>query len=135
MSFCRDYYRLELHWSGVSKIGDRVCSLTGAYFSGPALKIAKKINGNDSINIDVTPQYIKILASYYFINLQWKDVEYSGDKVLLKEAVLIGEYVNDVSNLEKQDTIIIDTQNHEEKVHVYNLVYKGQVLTKEGALK
>ncbi len=135
MYFCREKYRLELRWGKTEKVRDGICNIKGAYFFGPAIKIAQKINGSDNITIDLTPQYSKIISSYYFVNLSWKTVEYKDDKVYLGEAVLSGEYINELSRLDNTDGFTIDTEKHEEKKHLYNLVYKGMVFTKEGKEK
>lgn len=135
MYFCREKYKLELHWGAAEKVRDGACVLKGAYFFGPAIKIAKKINSADSINIDLTPQYSKVISTYYFIKLSWNTVEYKDDKVYLGDVVLTGDFVNELSRLDNTDGILMDTEKHEEKYHMYNLVYRGMVLTKEGKEK
>lgn len=131
----REKYKLNLFWRGTEKPINDTCKLSGSYFSGPVLKIAKKINNKDSIVIDLTPQYNKILSNHYFIELSWEDTRYIDDKVYLINAKLKGDLVNEISNLSNSDYILIDTEKHEEKIHIYNLVYKGMVMTKEGKEK
>ena len=125
-------YRLELHWGYVEKPDDNVCVLKNAYFFGAALKDAKKIEAPNNIVLDLTPQYKKVLTSYYFATLFWKGVSYKEDRVYLEEAVLVSEFVNKISNLDNVDYILIDTEDHEENKHRFNLVYKGIVVDKEG---
>ena len=124
-------YRLELHWDSVKKSRKNICFLSGAYFSGPALKIANKINAPDWIDIDLTPQHEKVISHYYFARLFWKEVEYKEDKVFLKDVRLESKYVNEVTNFQDLDYIILDTLKHEERTHNSNLVYKGEVVTKD----
>jgi len=126
------YYRLELHWSKAEKNSDDYCRLYGAYFSGPVLKHAQKIQGGDHIRLDLTPQYTKILTSYYFVDLSWGGVEYVDDRVVLSDVALKGQFVNEISNLQDGDFILIDTSKHEEEKHIFNLVYRGSVRTKDG---
>lgn len=124
-------YVLELHWDSIEK-KDNMCVLYGAYFFGPALKIAQKINYPDKIVLDLTPQYSKIITTHYFLELSWNEVEYKEDKVMLKNTHLKGDLVNDISKLSNKDYIKIDTSNHEEEVHVYSLVYKSVIVNDEG---
>ncbi|HEC66283.1 MAG TPA: hypothetical protein ENI23_13420 [bacterium] len=125
-------YGLELRWEGVDKVRDDVCVLKGAFFSGAALKIAEKIESPNFMDIDLTPQYSKVVSGYYFARLSWDDVEYKDDVVLLKNSVLKSEFINEITNMSSTDYIAINTRDHELDVHAYNLVYKGKALNKEG---
>jgi len=128
----KDLYKLELHWNGVDKNSDTTCVLYEAFFGGPVIKNAKKVSPKDNILIDFTPQYTKILTSYYFVRLQWENAYYVDNKINLPSAVLVGDFVNKISNLDSTDYIIIDTSKHEEKEHMYTLVYRGFVVNKNG---
>lgn len=127
----RDKYRLELHWKDIEK-NEGVVLFKRAYFCGPVLKIAKEINCNDNIVLDLTPQYSRILSNYYFATLSWGNVDYVGGKVFLFDCKLSGDLVNSVSTLGASDYIVIDTEQHEESTHVFNLVYKSKVVNNEG---
>ncbi len=127
----KEKYKLGLRWSGLDKNKEDVCSLFGACFFGGAVKDAI-IKDNDSIVIDFTPQYSKIISKYYFVTLRWGSVNLSREKIYLRDVYLTGEYVSKVSNIDKTDYILIDTEEHEEDVHMFNLVYKAQVLNNEG---
>jgi len=126
-----DLYRLELHWDDIVELDDK-CYLQGAYFSGPATKIAKQIEPADSIVMDLTPQYSRIITSHYFLELFWDNVEYKDDKIMLMDVRLVGDYINNVSDIGVEDYIVIDTQNHEENIHTFNLVYSSKVVNSEG---
>ena len=128
----REKYRLELHWDSIDKNRDNSCNLFGAYFFGPAIKNSNKINYPDKIVIDLTPQYSKILTDYYFVDLNWSKAEYKDNKVFLGEVTIVSDYINKVSNLQDIDCIHIDTEDHEEDVHMFNLVYKGKVVNSNG---
>ena len=125
-------YRLELHWESLEKNDDNLCFLYGAYFFGPALKIAQKINPHDNITLDLTPQYSKLITNYYFLTLSWNEVEYKDNKVYLKNTILKGDFVNNVSTLSNVDFIYIDTELHENEKHLYNLVYPSKIVNREG---
>lgn len=130
----KEKYKLGLRWSSIDKNKDGVCSLFGACFFGAAVKEVKSIKDNDYITIDLTPQYSKILSSYYFVNLRWGSTNQSQEKIYLRDAHLTGYYVNKISNMDESYYILIDTENHEESVHMYNLVYKGYVVNREGEI-
>lgn len=126
---CKDQYRLELHWKRIEYRDDSSATLHGAYFSGPVLKTAQKINGFDTINIDLTPQHLIVFNGYYIIKLDWGSVEYTASgNVLLGEAIITNDALKELHKLEDSDFLIIDTEKHEEKTHAYHLVYEAQVV-------
>ncbi len=129
---CKDKYRLELHWDDVLYHDEATAMLKGAYFSGPVLQTAQKINGHDTINLDLTPQHLVVLSSYYIVKLEWGKVEYSKDgRVLLGSAVLTNDDLKTLHKLEKTDFIVIDTEKHEAHTHAFHLVYDSQVVRKD----
>lgn len=126
---CKEKYRLELHWDSVQYNTDGVAVLKGAYFSGPALKLAQKIEFPDSLRLDLTPQHITVLKSYYIVKLAWQKVEYLPDScVSLCDPVITNDYLKTIHKLEDKDFIVIDTEDHEEATHPYHLVYESQVV-------
>jgi hypothetical protein len=125
-------YKLELHWNSIDKNKDDSCNLIGAYFCGPVLKSAEKINSSDRIKLDFTPQYSLILSSFYFVDCMWGNVNYYNEIVKLQDVTLKGDFVNKISNLINTDYIVIDTSKHDGESHLYNLVYKAAVLNKNG---
>ena len=129
MYFCSDKYRLELHWDGIEYHDQETAKLKGALFSGPALKIAQKINPEDQIKMDLTPQHLVVLDSYYIVTLEWKGVEYTADgKARLIGAIIRNPELKTLHKLNGQDYIIIDTRKHEEKTHAFHLVYDSEVV-------
>jgi len=128
---CREKYRLELHWGNIEYLDEESAVLKDAFFSGPALKISQKISAPDKIDLDLTPQHLVVLNSYYIVRLTWDEVEYSGMTVLLKNAVVSNSDLKTLHKLEKDDYLVINTEKHEEKLHPYNLVYESQVIRKD----
>lgn len=130
----KEKYKLYLRWSSLEKNKDEVCSLFGCCFYGPVIKEVKQINPNDSIVIDFTPQYSKVLSSYYFATLRWGAVNVEREKIYLRDVYLSGPFVNGLLDIEENFSILIDTENHEEDVHMFNLVYKGFIVNREGKM-
>jgi hypothetical protein len=125
---CKDNYRLELHWDSIEYHNDFVAKLNGAQFSGAALKDAQKINGKDHIDLDLTPQHLVVLNSYYIVRLEWAAVEYlSNGKVNLGGATLTNEHLRVLHKLESKDHIIINTEKHEHTTHASYMVYEAAV--------
>lgn len=126
-------YRLELHWSSVEYNEDDLVVLKGAYFTGPVLSDAAKLNDVDKLTLDMTKQHaiLPAMEDYYQALLNWKGVEYKEDKVYLKEVAIRGKYINSLEKLENEDWILIDCREHEEELHPYLLVYWGEIHKKE----
>lgn len=129
-------YRLELHWSEVVYEKDGVCKLIDAFFSGPALQIAEKINENDSINIDFYKQYIILVKDVYVAKLSWDGVVYNkNNTVSLRDAKLMHDSeLNRVPKLRDSDSLVIDTRDHESPIHHLHLVYDSCVVNENGIL-
>lgn len=127
-----EQYSLELHWDKALFEQEGICKLEGALFSGPALAQAAEISSNDSIRVDFYSQYIHLVRTPYVANLKWGQVIYDNKVVRLEDCYLqhLGE-LNNVPQLKNTDWLLIDTSNHEESVHQFNLVYKSYVMTKD----
>lgn len=129
-------YRLELHWKKVIRAEDGIMKLEGAYFSGPALAQADKINNNDTIRLDFCSQLIVLVKNVYVADLKWGEVVYRKDgSILLKDARI--EYdtsIKGIPNLEKKDHLVIDTSGHENEKHMYNLLYPTYVVDRDSKL-
>lgn len=132
---CREKYRLELHWDKISYSNENIVLLEGAYFSGPVLRDAVKLEAPDFIDLDLTPQLIVVGGSYYIIRLSWSGVSYSEDGTLiyLKEAFFKNDYLKSIHKIQDNDFVLINTEKHEESTHAYYLVYDSQLIrhTKE----
>jgi len=123
-------YRLELHWQQLVYDSPGICKLVNAYFTGPALSDAEKINDNDFIMLDFFKQYVVIVSNVYVAKLSWSTVVYKNDgKVYLNDAIISHDTeLNKVPKLNNSDYLIIDTAGHETSQHVFNLVYKTYVV-------
>lgn len=127
-------YRLELRWAKVIKTNN-VVMFNGAYFMGPVLAIADKLSDKDEINLDFCYQYAVLVKNIYTAVFQWEGVLYSDNKINLHKAMLI--YKNDFLNVPvlcDTDYIVIDTKNHENEKHYYNMLYPAFVVNKDGIL-
>lgn len=129
-------YRLELHWKKANYEKDGLCRLTNAYFSGPALAMAQKINSNDSINLDFYRQYLVFVNNVYVAKLSWGEVVYNNDKTItLKDAIISHDTeLNKVPKLKNKDYIAIDTKKHEVETHDFYLAYDCFVVNEDGEL-
>jgi len=121
-----DKYVLELHWINVRHVeteDELKAYLDGSYFSGPALRIANKIESNESIRLDFTEQYTIFLENYYIATLSWGDVIYAGNIVYLKDALISVQFSCKVPKFLCDDFLVIDTSFHEEETHAMYLNY------------
>jgi hypothetical protein len=127
-----DKYVLELHWVNVRYVendDDVVVYLDGAYFSGPVLRIAAKIQNNESIKLDFTEQYAILLKNYHIADLKWGEVIYSGNIAYLKNAQICVSGRCVVPNFLSDDFLVIDTSLHEEKTHSTYLNYSTRTFS------
>jgi hypothetical protein len=127
-----DKYVLELHWVNVrydeNEEGVVVC-LDGAYFSGPALRIAAKIQNNELIRLDFTEQYAVLLNNYHIAVLKWGEVIYSGNIAYLRDAYIYVAKRCKVPSFLSDDFLVIDTSLHEEKTHSMYLNYSTRTFS------
>lgn len=128
----RKKYILELHWSGVKYLREDEIRLYNSYFTGSALSDAAQINSEDNIILDFSNMYHVFLPHFYLANLNWIGIDYRNDTVLMKNAVLKGEFITKLPKWNEEDYIIIDTSKHEEHLHDFNLTYDAFVVNKEG---
>ncbi len=128
MSFLiSEQFKLEVHWEDVLYNQEGRCGLIGAYFSGPALKIAQRINDEDHMLLDLYSQYITLVKGAYVLKFEWSGVEYKDDEgiVMLSNTYLThNEDLNTTPKLNKTDYFVIDTSDHEFSIHKNSLVYK-----------
>lgn len=121
--------RLDLYWSKV-RYSKGCCHFTGAYFAGPVLQFAEKINPNDFILLDLYKQYFIFSSTPLLAKFSWGAVEYSADKrILLSNAVLVHDVeLNKVPKLRNKDHIVIDTSGHDAATHASVMTYIGIVV-------
>ncbi|MBV5347927.1 hypothetical protein JZU46_06915 [bacterium] len=120
-------YRLDLRWSYV-EYKDNICFLHGAYFSGPALSFAEKIEPNNNIDLDFFKQYFVLVTNVYIGKLSWQDVIYKEDKVYLTNCTITHKSeLNKVPTLKDNDLLVIDCKEHERETHNWFPSYKTYV--------
>jgi hypothetical protein len=131
-----DRYRLEIHWKSLSYERDGLCKFDGAYFAGPALQDALKLNYEDHIMIDFFQQYLVLVENVYVARFEWRGVEYRKDGTIsLKESFMShGTELNRVPKLASTDYLIVDTRGHDVENHHFNLVYKTYVVNEDTQL-
>ena len=127
-------YRLELHWTDVQYKVEGRCDLIGAYFSGPALQFAEKVEPNNQILLDFYKQYFIFAKDVYIATLLWKDVTYKGDNIILlgDTCIVHDTELNRVPKLVKDDYLVIDLKGHDSAEHAYNPTYNTIVVNNEG---
>jgi hypothetical protein len=126
-------YKLEIHWDKVEKENNcGILSFTGAYFSGPALKIADKINDKDEIRLDFCSQYTIIVKNVYTATFAWEGIVYKDKRIYLNKAVMTyNKNIEDAPILKNDDYIVIDTRNHENEKHYVNMFYSAFTVSKD----
>lgn len=129
-------YRLEIRWDGVTYERPGICKLINAYFTGPVLKEALRINDNDHIMLDFYNQYAIFVRNVYVGKLSWSEVVYNGDgTITIKDAKITHDTeLNRVPQLRDSDYLVIDTSNHEIEKHPFNLLYTTYVVNAAGEL-
>ncbi len=121
-----EQFRLELRWKKTVYDQEGECKLLNAYFTGPVIQIAQKIDSDDHMLLDFYSQYLHLVDKVYVAKFSWKKVEYSenGESVFLSDATLSHRSeLNKVPNLKDSDYFVIDTSNHLIENHSANLVY------------
>lgn len=129
-------FRLELHWGKVLRPKSGVMHLVNAYFSGPALAQAEKINSNDTIRLDFCSQLVMLVKSVYVGDLKWGEVVYNKNKTitLKNSSIEFDPALKRIPNLEDKDYLVIDTSGHENEKHEFNLLYPTYVVDRDSEL-
>ena len=120
-------YRLDVKWVDV-EYKENTCLFIGAYFTGPVLQFAEKIEPSNSMELDFFKQYFVLVDNVYIGTLSWEEVSYVEDKVLLSNCTLTHKSeLHKVPRLEKNDTLVIDCKLHERETHDFYPTYKTYV--------
>jgi len=126
-------YRLEIHWDSVSYDRDGICFFKNAYFSGPVLSNMLALQPNDSIMLDFYKQYFVLVPKPFIGKFSWGEVIHTEGKIFLKDARLEhADLLNKVPTLNNNDYMVIDTEEHEEATHRFNLFYKTFIVKDTG---
>lgn len=126
-------FKLEVHWKKVS-YEKGIANIQGCYLSGPVLKEVEQLNEEDFIKLDFSNQYIIFVKNYYIAKLFWSGVKHTTEKIFLYNAKFENININVVPKLRNSDYIVIDTKNHEDEKHQYNMLYSAYLVKKDGML-
>jgi hypothetical protein len=129
-------FKLEVRWEKVLRPKSGEMHLVDAYFTGPVLAQAEKINSNDYITIDFCSQFVVLVKNVFIAKFSWGEVTYGKDnKVYLKNAMLTYDpLIQGIPNLENADYLVIDTRDHENEKHLYNMLYPAYTIDNENEL-
>lgn len=133
----QDRYRLEFRWQGLEYDGD-VATFTSAWFTGPVLKYAEKIQPLNDMSLDFTQQNrsnsLFVPRQYYIARLSWGDIIYRDNEVLLDGCKLNHQQSGTLKNLKDGFYFVIDCSKHEAHMHRKILVYPAWALTQDNYL-
>jgi hypothetical protein len=126
-----EMYRLDLYWDSATYT-DNICILHKAYFSGPVLQLAEKIESNNHMFLDFFKQYFILVDNVYIGKLSWGEVYYEEDKVHLNGCTLSHtSELHKVPKLQDDDMLIIDCKHHERETHTFYTTYKTYVSNRD----
>ena len=132
--FFDEKYRLNLKWDK-TEYRDNTCIFYGAYFSGPVLTLAEKIEANNTMRLDFFKQYFILVSNVYIGNLSWGEVIYKEDKIYLLDCKLThASELHKVPKLSDRDYLIIDCKNHDREIHSFYPTYKTYVSNEDTQL-
>jgi len=132
MKLCKEKYKLFLSWEKIEYKNDFEALVIAPKFFGPAIKIAVKIGDNDKIDLDITSQHILLLGYWDIITFSWnKVIKQDTKEAIMDYGMFSSPEMTKVRLFDNYDLLIIDTENHEEKVHANNFVYKTIVAKKD----
>jgi hypothetical protein len=125
-------YRLFFNWYGLKYNGD-LASFNEAWFEGPVLQNAARIQDNDYISLDFTSQNndtgLFLPTGFFIAKLSWEIVNYSEDKITLGSCILSHNKAGSLKELEDGFRFLIDCSKHEEHLHNNTLVYPAWALS------
>ncbi len=124
-------YRLYLKWETL-RYEDNVCYLNNAFFSGPVLQLAERIESNTSMELDFYKHYFIIVENVYIGKLSWQEAIYKEDKVFLVNCRLSHtSELNKAPQLKNNDMLVIDCKLHERETHDFYPNYNTYVLNED----
>lgn len=126
-------YRLEIYWNkAIYKEGE--VSLLGCCLAGPVIKEIDQMEQEDSIALDFSNQYRIFVPQHYVARLSWKGVSHTSTKIYLDNVILSNKFTNSVPKLNDNDFIVVDTKDHTDTKHEYNLMYPAYLINRDGNL-
>ena len=128
-------YRLELHWDRVDRPKPGRMVFKNAYFSGPVLQQALKLNDNDKIVLDFCDQHFVLVKNIYIADLSWGKVIYEDKIIRLQPAIMeFDPKLKNIPSLKDKDYLVINTEDHEVSKHIYNISYPALVVSSSNEL-
>ncbi len=127
-------YLLEVHWKSIEFVNDTDMKISGCMFSGPAIYDICMLNKKDHIRLDFSNQYVVLVKDYYIANLSWDGYSKTGNHFNLHNVILKTMYPGKIQSIAATDYIMIDTSDHEDSKHNYNLNYKSYLIKQGGEL-
>jgi len=128
-------YILRLDWDSIRYINRSKAEVVNARFIGDVLKSAYKLNEVDNISIDITDQFFVASKTFHIFRFEWDGLEYSGDnRVNFKKSWFINDFGN-LIKIQDSDYLLIDTKDHDEKIHPFNINYKAKLYNKDNEIR
>jgi hypothetical protein len=129
-------YTLYFDWENI-RYEDSVAAFDRAFFHGPVMENANRIEPNTYIDLDFTPQNLSscglfIPENFYIARLSWGDVKYHEDNVVeLFNCTLSHNKGGTLRNLQDGQYFILNCERHEETIHHKFLTYEVWVMNNE----
>ena len=124
----KEKYTLYLSWDKIEYKEGLIAVLKSPKLNGAALSHAARIEDKDHIDLDVTSQNIILISSWDIVRFSWNKVVHQDSlEARFDKAFLSSPELYKTKILSDNDRIIIDTEDHEEEVHVNNFVYKALI--------
>jgi len=128
-------YILRLDWDSIRYINRSKAEVINARFIGDVLKSAYKLNEVDNISIDITDQFFVASKTFHIFRFEWNGLEYSGDnRVNFKKSWFINDF-GSLIKIQDSDYLLIDTKDHDESVHPFNVNYRAKLYNKDNEIR
>jgi len=121
-------YLLIITWDDIVNHDDGSLTIKNAKMSGPALADAHEIAEEDSIRLDLTEQAYVVIPTPHIMTLSWKGRSYVGNGTInLNNCKLSAVTFGSEKRFDKNDRLLLDLSEHDEKRHYYNFLYRGVI--------
>ena len=128
-------YILRLDWDSIRYIDRSKAEVINARFVGNVLKNAYKLNEKDNISIDITDQFFVASKTFHIFRFEWNGLEYSDDnRVNFKKSWFVNDFGN-LIKIQDSDYLLIDTKDHDERMHPFNINYKAKLYNKDNEIR
>lgn len=124
-------YKLEIHWQDV-RYEKEIAFLSGCFLSGPVIKELDRLNEIDYIKLDFGNSYIVFVKEFYVATFSWRGTKSVDNKILLDDVTIKNKHINSVPQLNNDDYIVIDCENHENEKHQQFMSYDAYLIKGSG---